>query len=97
MIDRRFDVRIPVADTVNLSWTDPTGQKQQDRADLADISRSGASVRTPHPVRVGGILSLDYQDQELVGKVRSCVAGPTSYILGIEFEDGYRWSPRKRK
>jgi len=95
MIDRRFDVRVPVADTVSLIWTDQTGEKQQDSADLADISRSGASVRALHPVKVGAIVSLGYQDQELVGKVRSCVAGPASYVLGIEFEDGYRWKPRR--
>ncbi|MBZ5674495.1 MAG: PilZ domain-containing protein [Acidobacteriia bacterium] len=94
MIDRRFDVRVPVADTASLSWTDQTGEKQQGSADLADISRSGASVRALHPVKVGTILTLGYQDQELVGKVRSCVAGPTNYLLGIEFEDGYRWKPR---
>ncbi len=94
MIDRRFDVRVPVADTVLLSWTDHTGQEQHIPADMADISRSGASVRAKHPVKVGTKLSVGYQDQELVGKVRSCVSGPTGYVLGIEFEDGYRWKPR---
>ena len=94
MNDRRFDVRVPVADTVLLSWTDQTGQEQHVPADMADISRSGASVRSQHPVKVGTTLSLVYQDQELAGKVRSCVSGPTGYLVGIEFEDGYRWSPR---
>jgi len=94
MNDRRFDVRVPVADTVLLSWTDQTGQKQQGPADLADISRSGASVRNQHPVKVGTILSLGYQDQELVGRVTHCMASASGYVLGIEFEDGYRWKPR---
>ena len=94
MNDRRFDMRVPVADTVLLSWTDQAGQKHEGPADMADISRSGASVRTQHPVPVGTKISLGYQDQEFVGKVRSCVSGPTGYLLGIEFEDGYRWRPR---
>jgi hypothetical protein len=94
MNDRRFDVRVPVADTVLLSWTDQTGQKHEGPADMADISRSGASIRSQHPVKIGTVLSLVYQDQEFAGKVRSCVSGPTGYILGIEFEDGYRWKPR---
>jgi len=93
MIDRRFDVRVPVADTVLLSWTDQTGQEQQGPADMGDISRSGASVRAKHPVKVGTKRSLVYQDQELVGKVRSCISGPTGYVVGIEFADGYRWKP----
>ena len=94
MNDRRFDVRVPVADTVLLSWNDQAGQKQDGPAEMADISRSGASVRTQHPVKVGTKISLGYQDQELIGKVRSCVSRPTGYLVGIEFEDGYRWKPR---
>ena len=95
MIDRRFDVRVQVADTISLSWTDQAGEKQQGSADLSDISRSGAAVRAQHPVKIGSMVSISYQDQELVGTVRSCVAGPTTYVLGIEFEDGYRWKPRR--
>jgi len=94
MIDRRFDVRVPVEDTVLLSWTDQTGQRKLEPAAVADISRSGASVRTQHPVKVGTQLSLGYQDQELAGNVRSCVSGPTGYLVGIEFQDGCRWKPR---
>src|SRR5580704_2024419 len=97
MNDRRFDLRVPVADTVSLGWTDQAGKKQQGSADMGDISRSGASVRTRHPVKVGTKLSLGYQDQEFAGKVTHCVSGPTGYVLGIEFEDGSRWSPRTPK
>ena len=94
MNDRRFDVRAPSADTVSLGWTDQTGQKHEGPADMADISRSGASVRNQHPVKIGTTVSFGYQDHEFVGKVRSCISGPTGYILGIEFDDGYRWKPR---
>jgi hypothetical protein len=94
MSDRRFDVRFTVQDSINLSWRDQTGQEQQVPADLADISRSGASARVQHPVKVGTTLALDYQNQQLVGKVRHCKTGASGFVLGIEFEDGYRWSPR---
>ncbi|HEV8414748.1 MAG TPA: PilZ domain-containing protein [Bryobacteraceae bacterium] len=95
MKDRRFGVRIPCEDPVSLSWMDHTGETLQDSAHLADISRSGASVRSRQPVKVGTTLSLRYQDQEFVSKVRHCVSVPSGYVLGIEFEDGYRWSPRQ--
>jgi PilZ domain len=95
--DRRYDLRAPVADAVNLSWTDPTGEKQQGPADLANISRSGASVRSLLPMRVGTVISLDYQNQQFSGRVTYCKTETPGYVLGIEFEDGYRWSPRKRK
>jgi len=95
MKDRRFGVRIPCEDPVSLSWMDHTGETLQDSAHLADISRTGASVRSRQPVKVGTTLSLRYQDQEFVSKVRHCVSAPSGYVLGIEFEDGYRWSPRQ--
>lgn len=94
MIDRRFDIRIPVGDTVTLSWTDQTGQRHQGSADMADISRSGASLRSKHPVKIGTMLSLGHKNQELSGKVTHCVSNSPGYLLGIEFEDVYRWSTR---
>jgi len=97
MIDRRFDLRVPVADTVLLSWTDHTGQELEGPAEMADISASGASIRAQHPVKLATTIYIVYQDQKFAGKVRSCVAGNTSYLLGIEFDAGYRWSPNSRK
>jgi hypothetical protein len=94
MNDRRFDLRMPVADTALLSWTDRTGQEQNGPADLANISPSGASVRTRRPMKVGTRLSLGYQDQEFAGKVTHCTSGGSGYLVGIEFVDGYRWKPR---
>ncbi len=94
MNDRRFDLRMPTENAVNLSWRDQAGQEQYVPADLEDISRSGASARVQYPVKVGTILALDYQKQQLVGKVRHCKSGLSGFILGIEFEDGYHWSPR---
>jgi len=92
--DRRYDLRAPLADTASLSWTDNAGQEQRSPADLADISRSGASVRLKHPVKVGTKLSLDYQDQQFVGRVSYCKTDTSGFVLGIEFDDGYRWKPR---
>ena len=94
MHDRRFDLRVPTENDVNLSWKDQTGQEQHTPADLEDISRSGASALVQHPVKVGTVLALDCQNQQLVGKVRHCKSGVSGFILGIEFEDGYHWSPR---
>jgi hypothetical protein len=76
MNDRRFDLRMPTENAVNLSWRDQTGQEPYIPADLEDT------------------LTLDYQKQPLLGKVRHCKSGVSGFILGIEFEDGYQWSPR---
>ena len=97
MNDRRFDLRVPVVDTVMLSWTDQTGQKHDGPADLADISALGSFGTVAASLEVGAAVSLVYQDQEFIGRVRNCELGASGYVLGIEFEDGYRWSPRKRR
>ena len=94
MIDRRFDVRVPRADVVTLSWTDQAGHAQQGPAQLADISASGASIKTHYPVRMGTILSFACDDKEFSGRVTHCVAQDPGYVLGVEFLAGYRWSPR---
>ena len=54
-------------------------------------------MRSQSPVKVGTIVTFAYQNQEFAGKVTHCESGAAGYTLGIEFEDGYRWSPRKRK
>lgn len=93
MIDRRFDVRVNVEAKVSLSWKDQSGQESHRSAHLADISPSGASVRAQHPVKIGTILLLGHEDREYAGKVKSCVSVASGYLLGIEFEPGYRWAP----
>ena len=76
-------------------WEDQLGRKHQGAAQLANISPSGASVEVQSPVRIGTKLLLDYQNQELCGKVKYCVLQRSGYRLGIEFQDGNRWSPRR--
>ena len=95
MKDRRFDLRVNREAPVSLSWTDPTGQTLESTGHLADISRSGASIKAPRPVKVGSALSMGYQDQQLPGKVTHCKTEVSGYLLGIEFEDGHSWSPRR--
>jgi hypothetical protein len=96
MGDRRFAMRLPRADQVDLCWQDQAGQIQQTIAELADISRSGASVRSERPLRIGSALSLKYQDQDFPCTVRHCVRRGAGYLLGIEFTPGHRWAPRAR-
>ena len=93
MGDRRFATRIARADPVDLRWQDQAGQIQQGLAQLTDISPSGASVQAQRPLRMGTILTLHYQNEDLPATVRHCVKRGTVYVLGVEFRGGYRWSP----
>jgi PilZ domain len=87
-------MRVPRAEPVELRWQDQAGQPQHGVAHLADISGSGASIRTPRPLRMGTALSLHYQNEEFPATVKHCVKRGAIYLLGIEFQAGHRWSLR---
>lgn len=81
-----------MAQTVEAAWKDPAGRSHPLTALLADISVSGASLRTPRPVQVGTAITFTFQNQELTGKVRHCVLRKPDYVVGMEFGPGCRWS-----
>jgi hypothetical protein len=89
-------MRILRADPVDLRWQDQAGEAQRGAAVLADISCTGASVRVERPLRIGSTLSITYHNEDLPGTVRHCVRQGTVYVLGIEFQRGFRWSPQPR-
>jgi hypothetical protein len=96
MGDRRYELRLLREDSVDLRWKDQFGKTQSAAAYLANISSSGASLQAQRPVRVGTVLSLDYQDQKLTGTVKHCVLRGTIYRLGVEFKAGGEWSPPRQ-
>ena len=68
---------------MNLRWEDQVGKAQQSEGLLVNISSSGASVRALRPLRIGTRLSLGYQNQELMGKVKHCAAQRRKGGLGL--------------
>jgi len=96
MGDRRFATRVPRTDTADLRWQDQAGQAQEGVAQLADISASGASLRSPRPLRMGAPIIFRYQAEDFPAIVRHCVKRGAIYIIGIEFEVGHRWSLRAK-
>jgi hypothetical protein len=95
MRDRRFEFRVDGEDQVAFRWEDHLGRKHEGTALLADISPSGASVQVDHAVRIGTKFFLGYQDQELSGKVSHCAQYGSGYRIGIRFQTGSAWSPRR--
>jgi hypothetical protein len=86
MEDRRFEKRARLVNhPIDVVWADQAGQQHHAAAILVDISASGASVRSPHPVGVGRTISFSYQNQNRMGKVKHCAHRKSSYLLGIEF------------
>jgi hypothetical protein len=85
------------ADMVGLEWKDKGGRTRRALAHLEDISLSGASLQVESPVPLQSELRITYPKGELRGVVRYCVFREIGYFLGIEFEEGSRWSLRHYK
>lgn len=82
------------ADLVDLQWKDKSGRTRRSIANLEDISVSGACLQVERPIPLGTELRMNYPKGELVGKVKYCVFREIGYFLGIEFEEGVRWTER---
>lgn len=82
------------ADLVEIQWKDPSGRTRRGVANLEDISLSGACLQVERPVPAGTVFRMSYPNGELTGKVKYCVFREIGYFLGVEFEQGSRWSQR---
>ena len=94
MLDRRVEPRLLCSDLVDIEWKDKTGRIRRCIANLEDISLSGACLQLDRPIPLGSPMRITYPKGELVGIVRYCVFREIGYFLGVEFEDGCRWSQR---
>ncbi len=97
MTQKRHEERDLCADLVLVTWRSPAGKQCEDWATLEDISSSGACLKVDEPIPVGSILSLQFSTSRCRASVKYCSAEPMGHLLGVEFEDGYRWSRKKFK
>ena len=93
MLDRRAESRLLCADVVEIEWRDKRGHTLHCSANLDDISRSGLGLQIERPVPLLTTIHISHERGELIGTVKSCVPRHSGYLLGVEFEQGYRWSP----
>lgn len=97
MQERRTDNRLLCADLVELVWKDASGRKRRRIANLEDISLSGVCLQVEKEIVPGTSLSIRYGDGELVGTVRHCRFRDIGYFLGVQLEEGCRWSTQHFK
>ena len=94
MLDRRIEPRLLCSDLVDIEWKDKTCRLRRCVANLEDISLSGACLQLDRPIPLGSPMRITYPKGELIGVVRYCVFRDIGFFLGVEFEDGCRWSQR---
>lgn len=92
--ERRTDNRLLCAELVEAVWTDHRGTQRRRIANLEDISLSGVCVQVEGAVLPGTYISVNYGDGKLVGIVKYCMFRDGGHFLGIQLEDGCRWSTK---
>lgn len=97
MLDRRVEPRMLCADLVDVQWKDKAGRTRRSVANLEDISISGACLQLDRPIPLNTSLRITYPKGELSGRIRYCVFREIGYFLGVEFDEGCRWSQRHFK
>jgi hypothetical protein len=92
--ERRTDNRLLCAELVEAIWTDHKGVRRRKVANLEDISLSGICLQVEGAVLPGTQMSIGYGDGKLVGTVRYCTFRDGGHFLGIQLEEGCKWSTR---
>ena len=95
--DRRDYDRELCADLVRVYWKPDFGPARSEWAILEDISPSGACLEFEEPIAAGTAVSLHFKSERCEARIKYCKQDKTNYLLGVEFEQGYRWSRRRFK
>ncbi|HYK91149.1 MAG TPA: PilZ domain-containing protein [Acidobacteriota bacterium] len=98
MRQQRQEHRSLCADLVQVGWKLEDESKHTEWATLEDISSRGACVKLDEPIPPGTLVSLRFPKGGCVARIKYCVADHTGgHLLGVLFENGYRWSRTKYK
>lgn len=97
MQERRIEQRLLCADLVEIEWKDKSSRKRHAVANLEDISLSGACLQMDASIPLFTKVRINYVNGELTGTVRYCVYREIGYFLGVQFDEGVRWSQRNFK
>lgn len=92
--ERRIDNRLLCAELVEVLWEDESGRKRSRVANLEDISLSGICLQTENEIPPGTRIRMQYGDGELIGIVRYCAFRSFGFFLGVQLEEGSRWSSK---
>lgn len=95
-LERREDREL-CADLVKVQWKLESGHSHSEWAILEDISPSGACLDIEEFIPPETIVSLQFKGDACQARVKYCKFEKSNYILGVLFEQGYRWSRRKFK
>jgi len=91
MQERRIDNRLLCAELVEICW-EQAGQQLRRIANLEDISLCGVCLQMEKGIPTSTEVVIRYGDGALVGVVRYCAYREMGFFVGVELEEGSRWS-----
>src|SRR5713226_2011609 len=92
MKQRREKKRNMCAELLTIRWSEDDGRSREEMVTLEDISATGACLHLEHSIQPETEVSLHYPRGKYQGKVKYCTSQEIGYVLGIAFDEGYRWS-----
>ena len=92
MIPKRFENRELCADLIKVTWTPECELTKTKWTILGDISPSGACLETEEPIPQNTVVTLELGKDRCQARIQYCKYVKANYLLGVKFEDGYRWS-----
>jgi hypothetical protein len=93
----RSEDRELCADLVKIQWKPESGPDCNEWAILEDISASGACFESEQPIPPETVVSLQFKGDHCLARVKYCKFDQINYMVGVHFEEGYRWSRRRFK
>lgn len=94
---RRRAAREMCSDLIQISLQDQRGHWVRETGLLEDVSLHGMCISLNIPITVGRLVHLHARGFRGEARVRSCELGDYSYLLGVEFSDGFEWDRKKWK
>jgi hypothetical protein len=85
------------ADLVKVQWKNESGADKSEWAILGDISPSGACLEADEPIPPDTMVSLQFPRDHCQARIKYCTFDKVNYLIGVQFEQGYRWSRRRFK
>jgi hypothetical protein len=81
------------ADLVVGEWSEASGKLRSVVVNLENISSAGACIQSECPVPLGAEMTIKFRRRQVSAVVRYCVFREIGYFIGLEFEQGFQWSP----
>jgi hypothetical protein len=95
MSERRVENRLLCADILEVEWTERSGWLRIATALLEDICAVGGCLQMETSIPEATVVELRYRGVTIPAIVKYCTYREIGHYVGIEFRDGFRWSPKQ--